>query len=200
MQPPSWASVSRETWSQLAAYAELLGKWNRKINLVSPQTIDALWSRHIWDSYQLLDLIPPNTPALADIGSGGGLPGLILAIGRPRMAVTLIERDQRKCAFLTHAALSLGLRHVTVANKDIREMTQPYPVITARALASLDVLCELVAPLLLKDTICLFPKGESFAKEVEEAKTRWAFTHTVTPSKTHDAACIVSVSELKTLG
>jgi len=192
-------NVSRETMEKLEQYAQLLTKWNRTINLVAPSTIDELWARHIWDSYQLLDLIPEEAD-LADIGSGGGLPGLILAIARPAMPITLIERDQRKCAFLTQAALTLDLRAASVRNDDIKDIKSTHSVVTARALASLDVLCELSYPLLLNDAICLFPKGENFATEVEEAKKRWDFTHATIPSKTHGAACIISLSKLKPRG
>jgi len=193
---PDWANVSRETLTQLEAYAALLVKWNKTINLVSPSTIADLWERHIWDSYQLVDLIPDDA-ILADIGSGGGLPGLIIAIAKPQTSITLIERDQRKCAFLTQAALSFDLKHVTVTNQDIKNITSRHSLVTGRALASLDVLCELSYPLLLKDAICLFPKGENFASEIEEANKTWDFTHTIIPSKTHDSACIISVSKLK---
>jgi 16S rRNA (guanine527-N7)-methyltransferase len=194
---PANPDVSRETMDRLEAYAELLKKWNKTINLVSPATLNELWDRHIWDSWQLLELIPDGVGDLADIGSGAGLPGLIIAIGRPEIAVTLIERDQRKCAFLTQAALSLGLRNATVVNSDIKNLESQYSLVTARALAGLDVLCELAYPILLKDAFCLFPKGENFASEIEAAKKTWDFTHTIIPSKTHDSACIISVSKLK---
>lgn len=193
---PEWANVSRETFSTLDAYGQLLTKWNQKINLVSPSTITDLWTRHIWDSYQLVEHIPDGAD-IADIGSGGGLPGLIIAIAKPNTHITLIERDERKCAFLTQAALSLGLRNVTVRNEDIKNIKSTHSVVMGRALASLDALCELSYPLLLKDAICLFPKGENFASEIEEAKNRWDFTHTLIPSKTHDSACIISLSKLK---
>lgn len=193
---PSWANVSRETLTKLQAYAQLLTKWNKTINLISPATLGELWERHIWDSYQLVELIPPNA-SLADIGSGGGLPGLVLAIARPDCRITLIERDQRKSAFLTQAAISLELANISVKNEDINAISSRHEVVTARALAPLDVLCELSHPLLLKDAICLFPKGENFASELNDAKKNWDFTHTVIPSKTHDAASIISLSKLK---
>ena len=194
MHSPDWANVSRETQDRLTAYVALLLKWNKAINLIGPATEEDIWQRHIWDSYQLISLLPPGP--LADIGSGAGLPGLVIAIAEPERPVTLIERDQRKCAFLTQAALSLGLSHVTVVNRDIREIGDRFAVVTARALASLDALCELSHPLLLKDGICFFPKGRDFAREVEEATTRWAFESTQVPSKTHDSACIISISKL----
>lgn len=193
---PNCAHVSRETLGQLEQYAELLAKWNRKINLVAPSTLEQLWERHIWDSYQLVEHIPPNA-TIHDLGSGGGLPGLVIAIARPDCPITLIERDQRKAAFLNQVALTLGLRHVRVVNSDITDVTSQADIVTARALATLDTLCALAHPLLLNDAICLFPKGENFATEVVTAKTAWDFTHTNIASKTHDSACIISISKLK---
>lgn len=195
---PAWAHVSRETLGQLQQYADLLAKWNRTINLVAPSTIEQLWQRHIWDSYQIIDSIPPQA-SVRDLGSGGGLPGLVIAVARPDCPITLIERDQRKAAFLKHVALALNLRHVIVENSDIGAVAGGAQVITARALAALEVLCELAYPMLLKDAICLFPKGENFATEIETAKKKWDFTHTRIASKTHDSACIISISKLKPL-
>lgn len=198
MTPPNWANVSRETMPRIEAYVSLLLKWNQKINLIGPATEADIWARHIWDSYQVIAHLPPGD--LADIGSGAGLPGLIIAIAQPERKVTLIERDERKCAFLTQAALTLGLANVTVLNRDIRDVDGRFAVVTARALASLDALCELSLPLLLKDGICLFPKGRDFAREIEEATTRWAFQHTLIPSKTQDSASMISISELTPRG
>lgn len=193
---PAWANVSRETLGQLEAYTQLLTKWNKTINLVAPSTLDELWTRHIWDSYQLLELIPEGAD-IADIGSGGGLPGLVTAIARPDCPITLIERDQRKAAFLKQVVMSLGLSHASVVNDDIKNIQSRHSLVMARALAALDALCELSYPLLLKDGICLFPKGENFATEIEEAQKTWDFTHAIQASKTHDSACIISITKLK---
>lgn len=197
MVAPDWANVSRETLGQLTEYAALLQKWNPKINLVSPATLDELWDRHIWDSYQLAAMVPDHVARLADIGSGAGLPGIILAIAKPALPIALIERDTRKAAFLRQAVLELQLSNVAVLNQDINAVEQQFDIITARALASLDLLCELSLPILGKDGICLFPKGENFAIEIEEAKKRWEFTHHLNASKTSTKACIVSLTELK---
>jgi hypothetical protein len=106
--------VSRETLARLETYVELLTSWNRRINLVGPNTIGDIWRRHILDSAQLFPLIPPAARRLVDFGSGAGLPGLILAImGVPE--VYLVESDQRKIAFMReghwhhrHAACQAG--------------------------------------------------------------------------------------------
>ena len=114
--------VSRETYDNLRAFEELVRKWTVKINLISPTTIGQIWDRHIVDSVQVWAQAPENATSWVDIGSGGGFPGIVLAILakelRPEMAFTLIESDQRKCAFLRTAARELGL-NVKVLSEQI---------------------------------------------------------------------------------
>lgn len=199
MNIPDWAGiVSRETIDRLTTYVALIQKWNPKINLIGKTTEPDIWYRHIWDSYQLVPLIHPGA-TIADLGSGGGLPGIVLGctLSNP---ITLIERDIRKASFLREAVRVIGLPHVTVRNDDAAAVTGPFDLVTSRALASLDLLCTLAHPMLGADGVCLFPKGEHYAKEVEEAGANWLFRHQVIPSKTHDKACIVSLSELKRAG
>jgi 16S rRNA (guanine527-N7)-methyltransferase len=188
--------VSRETISRLQEYVALLLKWNRTINLVGKTTEAEIWSRHIEDSLQLLPLIPKGISTMADLGSGAGLPGIVLAIARPDIGVTLVEQDQRKAAFLTEAKRVLGLENVTIEPKNIDLITRRFDLITARALASLTQLCGWAYPLLGTNAICLFPKGENFARELEEAGDKWGFQHRITPSKTHEKSCVISLSEL----
>ena len=101
--------VSRETRDQLEALVYTLGRWQKAINLVGKTTLAEVWTRHILDSAQLLPLIPKDAKTLVDLGSGGGFPGLVLAALRPDLAVTLIESDARKCAFLGEAGAPYGL-------------------------------------------------------------------------------------------
>src|SRR5580698_5302219 len=101
--------VSRETRDQLEALALTLARWQKAINLVGKGTLEDVWARHILDSAQLLPLIPSSAQSLADLGSGGGFPGLVLAALRPDLQVTLIESDARKSAFLGEAARRMGL-------------------------------------------------------------------------------------------
>ena len=194
--PDTFPNVSRETIQKLEAYAEILKKWNEKINLVSRETISDLWNRHILDCLQLAELVPPTATTMIDLGSGAGLPGLILAIALP-MHVTLVERDQRKCAFLLEASRTLGLTNVTVRNTGIKTIARTYPLVTARALASLTELCGLAHSLLGKTSICLFPKGENFANEIAEAKNEWSFAYQAIPSKTNGRSVILSLSQLE---
>lgn len=97
---------------QLNAYGRLIEKWNRVVNLVGPGSLDAIVRAHLGDCLAAIPFI--DGPRVADIGSGAGLPGLVIAIARPHYAVALIESRQRKCRFLRQAAIELGLRNVTV--------------------------------------------------------------------------------------
>lgn len=196
---PEWAeNVSRETIDRLNRYAALIQKWNPTINLIGKTTEADLWNRHLWDSYQLVPIIPDGAH-VADLGSGGGLPGIVLgcALTNP---ITLVERDIRKASFLREAVRALELSHVTVRNADATRISGPFDIVTSRALAALSDLCTLSAPILGAEGVCLFPKGEHYAKEVEEAGKYWTFKSRIIPSKTHDKACIVSLSELKRAG
>ena len=195
---PSWANnVSRETFSQLEKYVALLQKWNKAINLVGKSTESEIWERHIADSLQLLPLIPESTPALADLGSGAGLPGMVLAIARPDIYVTLIEQDQRKAAFLQEVSSLLALKNTRILNLDIHKVTDRFPLITARALAPLTVLCGMANSLFAEGkSDCLFPKGKNFANELMEAQQDWEIDFAVIPSKTHGDSSIVSITKL----
>jgi 16S rRNA (guanine527-N7)-methyltransferase len=173
--------VSRETLARLETYAELLTRWSERINLVGRDTLADLWRRHILDSAQLHPLIPSSTQNVIDLGSGAGLPGLVLAIlGVP--GVELVEADSRKVAFLREASRVAGAE-VTIRPCRIQAVPpHPVDVVTARACAPLDRLLDLAAPFLAPDTLCLFPKGERFNEELTLARKRWTITVSVEPS------------------
>ena len=173
--------VSRETLARLEAYAALLIRWSARINLIGRETITDLWRRHILDSAQLYSFVPAAARQLIDLGSGAGLPGLILSIlGAP--GVELVEADSRKCAFLREAA------RITATPLTIRqcriETVPPHPmdVVTARACAPLDKLLEFAEPFLAPDSVCLFAKGERFAEELTLARKRWTMEVSVEQS------------------
>ncbi len=199
MTIPQWVGdVPRETMGKFMDYAALLLKWNPTINLVGKTTESDIWQRHIWDSYQLVPIVPRGTLTLADLGCGAGLPGIIIAIARPEIAVTLVERDLRKCTFLREATRVLGLsQQVRVLPQDAKDLAETFDVVTSRALAALDALLAFSLPILGKDSICLFPKGENFATEIADARKHWSFREQVIHSKTNYKAGIISVSELK---
>ncbi len=171
---PADDSLPPETRARLHAYADLLATWTRRINLVSAADQPHIWSRHIQDSLRLVRLIPPGTARGIDLGSGAGLPGLVLAIATD-LPFDLIESDRRKAAFLREAARLTGARATIHAIRIEACTVPPAPLVTARALAPLDALLALAAPLLAPGGTMLFPKGARAAIEIEEARRRWRF-------------------------
>ena len=189
--------VSRETYDRLAAFERLLRKWNRTINLVARSTLDDLWSRHFMDSLQVVAEAPDNTTRWADLGSGGGFPGLVAAIaGADRgagMVVTLVESDQRKAAFLRAAARELGLSVHVVTERIEALAPLNAEVLSARALAPLDTLLAYADRHLAPAGIALFPKGAAVQKEIDTALEHWRFTHQKIPSKTGSGGSILKI-------
>jgi len=189
------SNVSRETLDRLDAYVALLAAWNRRINLVGATTMGDPWRRHILDSAQLLPLVPAGARRLVDLGSGAGLPGLVLAIlGVPE--VHLVESDQRKCAFLREAA------RISAANVQIHaRRAQDLPalaadVVTARALAPLPDLLDIGGRFLSNHSICLFLKGRGAGDEVAEAAKTWDMTARLVPSRSDPGGSIVVIEKL----
>jgi 16S rRNA (guanine527-N7)-methyltransferase len=192
--------VSRETLDRLEALEALLRKWNPAINLVAKSTLHDAWQRHILDSAQLYALAPPQVGHWADLGSGGGFPGLVVAAlaaeRDPQRKLTLVESDQRKSTFLREAARQLGLS-VTVAT-DRAEKLAPLgaDVLSARALAALPMLCAFARRHLAPQGMALFPKGATHAAEVAEARRDWHFDLTVHTSETDAASVILALKAI----
>jgi len=191
-----FADVSRETFERLKLYASLLEKWQKAINLVGPSTLPELWRRHMLDSAQLFPLIPPGARRLADMGSGAGFPGLVLAIlGAPD--VQLIESDQRKCAFLDTVARETGVR-VTIHRKRVEDCAGlDADVITARALAPLNTLLDYASHIAAPDALCLFLKGRNADAELTDAKSAWYINAESRPSETDPDASILILRGLE---
>ncbi len=188
--------VSRETLSRLKAYADLLGDWNARHNLVAKSTLPDVWHRHLWDSAQLAPLIPDAARTLADLGSGAGFPGLVLAAMRPELEVTLHEATTKKCAFLQAAAERMGLE-VEIRNARLEDvLPQPFDVVTARALAPLPLLLDYAQRFTAPNTVCLFLKGQNVGSELTGASKYWNMKASQVPSQTDPSAAIVMVREL----
>ncbi|MGI4946102.1 MAG: 16S rRNA (guanine(527)-N(7))-methyltransferase RsmG [Janthinobacterium lividum] len=188
--------VSRETMDRLETYATLLARWNRRINLVAANDVPRLWPRHIEDALQLMPFIPPGIDALTDLGSGGGIPGLVLAIASG-LPVTLVEADQRKCAFLREAARTVQARATIVASR-IEDATLPKAMlITARALAPLERLLGLAAPHLAPGGTCVFLKGATVQDELTMARRQWHMQASLSPSRTDAQGAILVVTNLE---
>jgi len=194
-------TVSRETMPALEAYAALLRKWQKAINLVSGATLDDLWRRHFLDSAQLLPLLAPTDigdGGITDLGSGAGFPGLVLAIlsGRP---THLVESDQRKAAFLGEAARATGCADRVTIHASRIEATKAWTAgtVTARALAELGQLLDWAAPFVGKDTVLLFPKGAKADEELTAAARVWTMVTERRRSVTDSTGLILRLSHLE---
>lgn len=192
--------VSRETRARLDGYAALLRKWNPSINLVSRQSLADAEQRHFADSAQLWGLAPGPVAHWADLGSGGGFPGLVIAIlaaeFRPDMRVTLVESDQRKAAFLAAAARGAGVAARVCAERIESTQALGADVISARALAPLPRLLDLALPHLAPGGRLLLSKGAQHATEVQEALAKHRFDVQNIPSITEPGAVILNIGGL----
>jgi 16S rRNA (guanine527-N7)-methyltransferase len=189
--------VSRETLVRLTAYADLLVDWNSRHNLVSARSLKDLWLRHFWDSAQLAPLVPQGALTLADLGSGAGFPGLVLAeLLRDRVSVSLFEATAKKCGFLNAAAERMALK-VEIHNCRMEEARpQPFDVITARACAPLPLLLTYAARFTSPNNVCLFLKGQNVGSELTEAHKSWKMKARQIPSLSDPSGTILELSEL----
>ena len=186
-------NVSRETMDRLAAYLALVEKWQQRVNLVSASTLPDIWMRHIWDSAQLARLVPAGTGRILDVGSGAGFPGLVLA-ALCDAELHLVESDQKKAVFLQTVIRETGIRAI-VHNKRIEFMPLiGADIVTARALASLDRLLELLEAQLVPGTRCLFLKGARVEAELAVLDTRSDITCRLHPSLTNPKAFVVDLT------
>ncbi|WP_126975243.1 16S rRNA (guanine(527)-N(7))-methyltransferase RsmG [Frigidibacter oleivorans] len=194
----SLADVSRETRDRLETYESLLRKWNPAINLVAKSTLGDLWTRHFRDSAQLFDLCPAGATRWADLGSGGGFPGLVVAIlaaeRAPGLAVTLVESDVRKAAFLSTVARETGLNVRVLADRIEAVAPLSADVLSARALAPLPQLLAFAERHLAPGGRALLPKGANHAAEIAEALASWRFDLQKHPSQTDSQAVILEVT------
>jgi 16S rRNA (guanine527-N7)-methyltransferase len=189
--------VSRETLARLETYADLLSDWNSRHNLVSESSLPEVWRRHFWDSAQLAPLVPPGARTLADLGSGAGFPGLVLAeLLRGRVAVTLHEATAKKCAFLKAVAEAMALP-VTIKNARMESLRpQPFDVVTARACAPLPRLLDYAQNFIGPNSVCLFLKGQNVGPELTEAHKSWSMEVRQIPSQSDPSGVIVELKAL----
>ncbi|WP_010141502.1 16S rRNA (guanine(527)-N(7))-methyltransferase RsmG [Oceanicola sp. S124] len=194
------ANVSRETLERLDTYAALLEKWNPRINLVARSTIPELWTRHLLDSTQVLAQAGAFQHWV-DLGSGGGFPGLVVAIlaaeSHSDARFTLIESDQRKCAFLRQVARECGLKPTILAERIESVAHQGADILSARALASLDQLLGFAELHLKSDGTALFPKGARWKEEVAAAESHWRFHCEPVRSTTESEAVILKIGGIE---
>lgn len=188
-------NVSRETIQRLEAYLDLLARWQGTVNLVGGSTLADPWRRHILDSGQLWRFWPDGARRLVDLGSGAGLPGLVLAIlGAPE--THLVESDRRKAAFLREAARATGTEVTVHACRIEAVPALDADVVTARALAPLAGLIAMAERFIAPATLCLFPKGRDAAAELAEARRHWRMVAEIHPSRTDPEARILALREV----
>ncbi|CAN7229930.1 16S rRNA (guanine(527)-N(7))-methyltransferase RsmG [Phyllobacterium sp. LjRoot231] len=193
--------VSRETVDNLCGFEELFRKWSTAINLASPSTLDQLWERHIVDSAQLFDMAP-NASKWLDLGSGGGFPGVVLAIllkERSGGRIDLVESNGKKAAFLRTAIGQFSAPGtVHAARIDAVWAKIPTPeIITARALASLNELFALSEPWMNDGATALFQKGRDYRREIEESRYDWSFDLVERRSVVDKDSVVLQVSNLR---
>lgn len=193
--------VSRETAARLDAFVALLLKWQRAINLIAPGTTEVIWTRHILDSLQFVDLAP-SARTWVDLGSGGGFPGLVIACAladMPGAKVHLVEKSAKKAAFLRDVTRQLALPalvHAVQIEDFIPSFSDSADVVTARALAPLTKLLGYVAPFVERGAQALLPKGQDVEAELTEASKCWNMTAKLVPSRTDPDARIVLLTAL----
>jgi 16S rRNA (guanine527-N7)-methyltransferase len=189
--------VSRETLARLKAYADVLADWNARHNLVSAKSLEEVWRRHFWDSAQLFPLIPPQARTLADLGSGAGFPGLVLAeMLRGQVTVTLYEATAKKCAFLVAAAERMALP-VIIRNLRMEDApAQVFDVVTARACAPLPELLGYAQRFTGPNSVCLFLKGQNVGAELTQAHKSWKMKVRQVPSLSDPSGTVLELREL----
>lgn len=193
----SLPGVSRETLDCLDLYVESLLQWQSRINLIAPSTVNQIWQRHILDSAQLAELCPKARIWL-DIGSGAGLPGLVIAIVMKGLAghhIHLVESNRKKAAFLQHMIQQLDLPATLHAERieDVISRVHLVEVVTARAFASLPDLLSISNLLLIRGAVGLFPKGRDLESELTDAQKVWHFSYRLHRSQTDRFAHIAEI-------
>lgn len=189
--------VSRETLDRLEAIVAHLRLWQKRINLVAPSTLDAVWIRHVGDSWQLVE-IEREARLWVDVGSGGGFPGLVVAAALATRGghVHLVESNHKKAAFLRECGRIARLP-ITVHARRIEEFTAGFSavpdMVSARALAPMSTLLGYLEPFLKKGVQALLPKGQDVAQELTDATISWHIEYELVPSLTEPGAQIVRV-------
>lgn len=198
-------AVSRETAERLEFFAALFSKWAKAINLVAPSTFDDLWHRHIADSAQIFQLAP-GPKVWADLGSGGGFPGIITAIFLAEFGdgwVHLVESNNKKAAFLRTALAETGARGTVhpVRIEKAPELVPTCDAISARALAELDLLLEFAHPWAEKSGVlkAYFHKGRDYRAEVDKSRRRWSFDLVIHQSTIETDSVVLEIGGIRPL-
>lgn len=192
-------SVSRETIQHLEAFGELTAKWTAKINLIAKSTVPDIWNRHIIDSAQVFQY-SDNPRHWVDIGSGGGFPGIVMAIIAkelsPNTKFTLIESDARKCTFLRTAIREFGLNAYVIPQRIEKAAPQGADIVSARALASIEDLLPMIEMHLRPEGQALLMKGRTYAEELNAVRGNWDFELAEYTSITEPDSRILSLKRI----
>ncbi len=189
--------ASEAQMADLEALRVLLVEWNARMNLVGPATLPAYWSRHAWDSAQLLHYAP-TALTWADLGAGAGFPGLVLAVmlkGRPGAKVHLVESMAKRCRFLSEVIAALSLP-AQVHNARAEALKLTVDVVTARAVAPLLKLLGYAQPYMARKAVGLFLKGLDVGVEIEEATKYWNFDPERLPSLSDPRGQVLRIERL----
>lgn len=189
--------ILEKSKQKLENFVEILLEWQKKINLISLSTIKDVWNRHILDSLQLYSLFPQQASSLLDVGTGGGFPGMVLAIAdsccfHQFNRIILVESQLKKCVFLEEVSKKLQVP-VTIINERIEKVIEKVDVITSRAVMSCADLLEQTKGCRKKETVCLFLKGENVEKELQEIPDNYIITKL--KSHTMEGSFIIEVKE-----
>lgn len=195
--------VSRESRARLETFVALLERWNRKVNLIGPATVPDIWARHVADSLQMMRYTPGDARIILDVGSGGGFPGLVLAIAlaeRPGVTVHMVESNGKKATFLREAVRVTGTPAIVHARR-IEEigpdaLSGNPDVVTARAVAPLAKLLALTGRFIAEGAVGLFLKGQNVDSELTEAARSWNIDAQSHPSVTGSAGTVLVVREV----
>jgi 16S rRNA (guanine527-N7)-methyltransferase len=196
------ADVSRETLARLKAFAGMLADWNARHNLVSRNSLQHVWQRHIWDSAQLVRYVPVQTRSLVDLGTGAGFPGLVLAelLRERAIRIVLYDSVRKKRDFLRAVADRLSLV-VEIRGERIEDAdSEPFDVITARACAPLNTLLSYAQPFWKENSVALFLKGQNVGVELTEAHKYWRMLVQKHQSRSSATGVLLEIRGLGTCG
>lgn len=169
--PVNGAELLGDSWEQLDIYAQMLWDEGEERGLIGPRELPRLWSRHILNSMAINEYIPERAVSI-DIGSGGGLPGIVLATTRPDVHVHLVESMERRVAWLEEVSEALSLSNVTIHRNRIQDLHGEFQVqvVTARAVAALKKLVPMAMPVLKSGGRLVALKGQRAEIEIEDAR------------------------------
>ena len=174
---PADPPVPEHIWAQLAAYLELLGRWNQRMNLTAARNAQEMAQVHLAECLRCAQLLPPGIQTLLDFGSGAGLPGVPIQLMRPEIAVTLAESQSKKAMFLREAVRVLGMEQATVYAGRVEAMAiaQRFDGVTLRAVDQMDKALPAAAERVADNGWCAVLTTETQIEAVKKAVTGFAW-------------------------